>query len=260
MSERVKKVAIFAGGRGTRLAEQTHKTPKPLIRIGNVPVIIHIMRHFYRQGYREFYIAVGYKSLDFKTYFRDYMMDNRTVVFEKNTMRIHECADSEDWVVHLVETGENSSTGQRIAMIKEYLNDEPFFLTYGDSVSNVDLSEVEKVHFSQSESNVATITSTTKGERFGILEVSGNDVTKFQEKAVESQQLINGGFILCNPSIYNYVNETTGDLSHETLHDLVNDDALSHYFHEGFWHAMDTQRDVDELGKILDESPELFGY
>lgn len=258
---KIKKVVIFAGGKGTRLAEQTNLIPKPLVRIGDAPVMVHIMRHFYRAGYREFIIAVGYMSDEFKKYFSDYSFSKRDVVFTKYGIQVNDSDEVEDWIVRIVETGENSTTGQRLNAIRKYIGpDEPFFLTYGDSVSNVELREVEKTHFKHPDHKV-TITAVNRSERFGILRVNGEDkVESFAEKSANSKDLINGGFIACDNSILDEVSEKAGDLSFEVLTKLARQGKMGYHHHKGFWHAMDTQKDVDDLNRIYGESPELFGY
>lgn len=258
---RITKVVIFAGGRGTRLAEQTKVTPKPLVPIGEDPVILHIMRHFYRAGYREFILAVGYMSEEFKKYFRDYCFAKRDIVFTKYGTQVTDSDEVEDWVVRVVETGLDSSTGQRLDAIRKYINPgEPFFLTYGDSVSNVNLHAVEHAHFNNPDSTV-TITAVNRTERFGILKVDDSGmVEKFSEKSDNTQDLINGGFIACDYELLNEVDENSGDLSFEMLTSLAETGRMGYYHHSGFWHAMDTQKDVDDLNKIYHDSPELFGY
>lgn len=260
MSEqKIKKVVIFAGGEGTRLSELTGMIPKPLVTIGPDPVIVHIMRHFYRAGYREFIIAVGYMSEEFKCYFRDYGFRKRDVTFTKNSTEIHHSDEVEDWTVHIVETGAKSDTGKRLDAVRNYIGDEPFFLTYGDSVSDVDLATLEATHFARPEGNLATITAIAREERFGILRVNDDGaVESFNEKSDSRTELINGGFIACNPEILNEVNSESGDFSYETLTKLAESDRLSYFRHDGFWHAMDTKRDYDKLNALYVTKPELF--
>lgn len=256
---KIKKVVIFAGGRGTRLAEQTNIIPKPLVPVGPDPVMVHIMRHFYAAGYREFIIAVGYMSDEFKKYFRDYTFSKRNVIFSKYGMHVEDSRDTEDWVVRVVETGEESTTGQRLNAVREFIDEgEPFFLTYGDSVSNVPLKEIETIHF-KGKNNVVTITAINRTERFGILKTNGdNKVESFSEKSSGSKELINGGFIACDYSLFDEVSAKSGDLSFEVLTKLAAEGKMSFYHHEGFWHAMDTQKDVDDLNKLYEEHREYF--
>lgn len=257
---KIKKVVIFAGGEGTRLAELTENTPKPLVNIGPDPVIVHIMRHFYRAGYREFILAVGYKGIEFKRYFRDYVLAKRDVTFTKNSIEVKDSNHVEDWIVHVVETGLKSSTAQRLNAVAPYLDNEPFFLTYGDTISDVNLSEIEETHFSRPEGNLATLTAVNIEERFGILKLDKESgvIEKFSEKSSDKENMINGGFIACNPELLKEVNENSGDFSHETLNRLGDENKLSFYLHDGFWHAMDTKRDHDKLNSLYNSNPELF--
>lgn len=255
---RIKKVVIFAGGEGTRLSEKTELTPKPLVPIGNDPVIVHIMRHFYSQGYKEFILLVGYKSEQFKQYFRDYDFRGRSVSYcSVNGMKIHG-APREDWTVHVVETGETSETGRRLSLAREFIGYDDFFLTYGDSVSDVDLLAVESAHFAGD--NLVTMTAVAREERFGIIKTDNiSQIESFSEKADAPENLINGGFMACDNKLLEKVTPQSGDYSYEILTKLAVDGHLGFYRHDGFWHAMDTKRDLDKLTKIYKETPELFG-
>lgn len=258
---KIKKVVIFAGGKGTRMSELTEELPKPLVTVGGEPILVHIMRHFYSQGYKEFIIATGYKGDYFKKYFRDYLFLGRNVTFTKDEMSIDfDCNEKEDWTVHIVDTGEEAETAQRLHRVREYIGKEDFFLTYGDSMSDVNLHEVEEVHFrKKDEGKLATITAIAKGEKFGILDLAeDNNVTKFREKAVSKKQYINGGFIACSNELLDEVSENSGDFSFETLSNLSDQGRLSYYIHEGFWRAMDSKKDRDDMEKVFKESPELF--
>lgn len=254
-----KKVVIFAGGAGTRLSEQTKLIPKPLVPVGDVPIIVHVMRQFYAAGFREFIIAVGYKSDAFKKYFREYSLSKRDVVFTKYGYQVSDCDDVEDWKITIVETGEKASTGQRLHRVAKYLDkDEPFFLTYGDSVSDVNLEAVEEAHFSQ-DKTLITVTAIDRVERFGILKVGSEGVVEsFGEKSANSEELINGGFILCDPEVLKRVTDESGDFAYEILERMANEGLMSYYHHKGFWHAMDTQRDLDELNELWKTHPEYF--
>lgn len=256
---KINKVVIFAGGKGTRLSELTVDTPKPLVEIGNEPVVVHIMRHFYRHGCREFILATGYKSNDFKRYFRDYAFNNATVTFRNGEMHVHECGEAEDWTIHIVDTGENATTGQRLDAVSDFVGDaENFFLTYGDTLSDVDLDALTAAH--ERNDVTATLTAVTKGERFGILDIDGDgQVTRFREKATAREQLINGGFIACSPKLFDSVSPDAGDFGFETLANLSDVGELGYYHHDGWWFAMDTKSEKDELEKIYKDRPELFG-
>lgn len=256
---KIKKVVIFAGGEGTRLSEYTHLIPKPLVPIGDVPVVIHIMRAFYSQGYREFILAVGYKGFEFKKYFSDYVLQGRDFRFTKNGEEQISDNNVEDWSVIIAETGDSSSTAQRLNAVKKYIGDDDFFVTYGDSVSNVDLSQVENALYTSD--SLAAITAINRSERFGILKTDSETgkITNFAEKSNNSTELINGGYIACRNELLNEVNENSDDFSYETLTKLANDGKLSFYHHSGFWAAMDTKKDVETLNKLYSSNPELFG-
>lgn len=258
MAQRIKKVVIFAGGKGTRLGDVTKVTPKPLINIGPDPIIVHIMRHFYNAGYKEFIIATGHLSDEFKKYFRDYGFKNRNVIFTKYGHHIEDNDDAEDWKITIVETGKESSTGQRLAFVKKYLDEnEPFFLTYGDTVSDVDLDEVETKHLESD--NIITLTLARKYERFGVVEVDGKGKVKaFREKNESDASFINGGFIACDYSLFDEVNENTGDFSFEILSKLPEKDKVGYHVHEGFWSPMDTKQDYDKLNELYENNSNLF--
>lgn len=254
----IKKVVIFAGGQGTRLSEHTGIIPKPLVPIADDPVVVHLMRYFYRMGYTEFILALGYKSDEFKKYFRDYYFRGKSVSFSPYGMKVHEDnAHGEDWTVHLVETGESSNTGLRLHKLREYIGNEPFFLTYGDGLSNVDLHEVERLQLSSNK--LATITAVPVQERFGILGVDGaGNVNTFAEKSESKEALINGGFMACSPRLLDEVNEKSEDLAYDVLTRLATEGELGYYPHTGFWKAMDTKKDLDDLNELYVSNPELF--
>ena len=260
MSElKIKKVVIFAGGEGTRLSEKTELTPKPLVPIGNDPVVVHIMRHFYAQGCREFILLVGYRSEQFKQYFRDYGFSGRSVSFSNSLgMNIHG-KPREDWTIHVVETGETSDTGRRLALARDFIGEDDFFLTYGDSVSDVDLFALEASHY-QNE-HLVTMTAVSREERFGIIKTDGiSEIKSFSEKSTIVENLINGGFMACNNELLNEVTPDSGDFAYETLTNLAVAGELGFYHHKGFWHAMDTKRDLDKLTELHKSNPKLFGY
>lgn len=256
-SNKVQKVVIFAGGEGTRLAEMTETMPKPLVPIGPDPVVIHIMRHFYNQGYREFVLLVGYKSDAFKQYFRYYSFKGRSVSFSSQYgMNIHG-RPQEDWTVHVVETGEKTETGARLAMAADFIGEDDFFLTYGDSISDVNLREVESAHYSNE--SLVTMTAVAREERFGIIKTDGKTkITSFSEKANDPSNFINGGFMVCDNNLLKHVNTDSGDFAHDILTKLAADGELGFYAHCGFWHAMDTKRDLDKLNALYKTNPELF--
>lgn len=251
------KVVIFAGGAGTRLSELTEEIPKPMVPIGGEPILIHIMRHFYAAGYNDFVIAVGYMSEKIKRFFVDYQYSDRDVIFCKDSFETRG-APKEDWKVSIVETGEATSTAARLHKVKPYLNNENFFLTYGDCVSDVSLSEVRARH--ERSKNLVTVTAIPNDERYGLLKVGpNNQVERFSEKTSQISELINGGFMMCSPEILTRVNDKSGDFSYETLTKVAADGKMGYYLHTGFWRPCDTKRDYDALNEIWATTPELFG-
>lgn len=249
---KIDTVVIFAGGKGTRFAEMTQHTPKPLIPVSGVPIIVRIMRHFYSQGYTNFVIPVGYLGDQFKVFFKDYPLHKSNVfITDGEAMRVEKYG-GEKWNVSIIDTGAESTTAQRLHQVKKYLDDKPFFLTYGDSVSDVDLKKVEEKFF-ETPGTIVTITAASKKERFGLLEFEENSdrVSSFREKEEVRPKFINGGFMVCSPEIFEHVNENSGDFSFETLTNLVNAGKVTAYKHNGFWHPMDSQRDHEELEKIF---------
>lgn len=251
------KVVIFAGGAGTRLSELTGEVPKPMVEIGGTPIVVHIMRHFYAAGYRDFILAVGYMSEQFKRWFMEHPYRGRDMVFTSRGQEVLG-PENEDWSVSIVETGLDASTAQRLHRVKEYLNDAPFFLTYGDCVSNVDLEEIYKKH--RLNDDLITITAVPKDERYGLLKVDGQGgVKEFSEKTSQKEELINGGFMLCSPEVLEWVDDNSGDFSHETLTRIAAAGRMGYHLHDGFWRPCDTKRDFDLLNKLWSESPELFG-
>lgn len=257
--EQITKAFILAGGKGTRLSEYTHLTPKPLVEISDFPILIHVMRNFYRVGVRDFYILCGYKTAMFKDFFDRYMSSGGDVVYTRYGKRsLNDDDQIEDWRVHIIETGLESTTGQRIYKAFPHISDDDaFFLTYGDSVSDVDVRKVEKLH--NEGEDIVTLTAVSKTERWGALTVDATEhkVTRFAEKNDAEDHLINGGFMVCSRDIITYLSEESGDFSHDVLTKLANDNALGYYRHTGFWHAMDTQRDVESLREIYKKNPDL---
>ena len=257
MADKISKVVIFAGGKGTRFAEMTKDTPKPLITVNGEPIVLHIMRHFYAQGYREFILCLGYKADDFKRYFRDYYFHNRNVSLSPYGLKVHDSEQVENWTVHLVDTGADATTGQRLHLVRKLIGDSSFFLTYGDGASDVDLHAVEAKH--NSLGRIATITSIPVQERFGILDVNEEgEVLRFAEKSDNTNALINGGFIACSNELLDYVSSDSGDFAYDVLTKLADAGKLGSYLHNGFWKAMDTKKDRDDLEKIFKDHPEFL--
>lgn len=244
------KVVILAGGMGTRLSEATHITPKPLVEIGDRPIIWHIMKLYAAAGFVEFVICCGYKAHMIKSYFANYFAENydMTVHLGENRIDFHGDA-SERWTVTLVNTGVNTMTGGRIKRIADWVNNEPFCLTYGDGVSDVDLNGV--VDFHQKSGKLATVTAVPSPGRFGILDINSNNlVDRFHEKPNNEAGWINGGFFVLDPKVFDYIDDDQTSWEAEPLERLASDGQLAAYLHSGFWRPMDTLRDQRELESL----------
>lgn len=239
------KVVILAGGRGTRLSEESYIKPKPMVEIGEAPILWHIMKIYSYYGYNEFVICLGYKGYSIKEYFANYyrhMSDAITFDFtEGNASEIHHNS-AEPWKVTLVDTGLNTMTGGRIKRVEPYLEGKPFMLTYGDGVSNVNIDKLVKSH--QKSKKVATITAVQPDGRFGRLELDNNSIVGFTEKVRGDEGWINGGFMVFQPEVFDYIRD--GDksvLELDPLQNLARDGQLNAYKHDGFWQPMDTLRE-----------------
>ena len=241
------KAVLLAGGLGTRFAEETDLKPKPMIEIGGMPIIWHIMKIYSRHGIDEFIVCLGYKGYVIKEYFRNYFLHMSNVTFDMktNSVEIHDAA-AEPWRVTLVDTGEKTMIGGRIKRILPYLGeDEEFCLTYGDGVGNVDISAAIDLH--RSEGRLATITATQPPGRFGAIRSEGRRVTGFQEKPIGDGGWINGGFFVLSPEVGRYIEGDATVWEQEPMRRLADDGQLSVYFHRGFWQPMDTLRDKRHL-------------
>ena len=238
------KVVILAGGLGTRISEESHLKPKPMITIGEQPILWHIMKYYSSFGFHDFVICCGYKGHIIKEYFADYYLYRSDVTFDfsaENRMTVHENV-AEPWRVTLVDTGLNTQTGGRIKRVQKYIGDEPFMLTYGDGVGTVDLNALLDQH--RSSGKIATLTGVQPGGRFGVLDIEGQTVTGFREKAKEDGGWINGGFMALNPEVFRYLTDEEGCVfERQPLERLALEGKLGIYKHKGFWQCMDTQRD-----------------
>ena len=241
------KVVILAGGFGTRISEETQNTPKPMIEIGGMPIICHIMNHYSKYGLNDFIICLGYKGYAFKEYFSNYFLHNSDVTFDysNNTHNYHQ-SRAQNWKVTLVDTGLHSMTGGRIKRIQSYLNpNETFLLTYGDGLSDVNVEHLLKSH---SESGkTCTITAVAPPGRFGSLKIINNAVTEFIEKPNGDGGRINGGYMACEPAFLDYLEGDKTVLEEEPLRNLASDSQLNSFKHDGFWQPMDTLRDKNVL-------------
>ena len=244
------KVVILAGGLGTRISEESHLKPKPMIEIGGKPILWHIMKHYSEYGFHEFVICLGYKQYVVKEFFADYFLHTSDVTFDlaNNRMEVHNNY-SEPWKVTLVDTGLNTMTGGRVKRIQPYTGGEPFMLTYGDGVSNVDLRALLAFH--QSHGKTATITTVNLGQLKGILDVAkDNSIRSFREKEERDGSLINGGFMVMNPEIFDYLEDDTTVFEKEPMQRLAEAGQLMSYRHDGFWQCMDTQREMQKLEQL----------
>lgn len=243
------KVVILAGGLGTRISEESHLKPKPMIEIGNSPVLWHIMKSYSAFGYYDFIICCGYKGYMIKEYFADYYLHRSDVTFdfsEHNHMIVHNNV-AEPWRVTIVDTGLNAQTGSRIKQIQKYVGDEPFMLTYGDGVSDLNIHEL--VDFHKSHGKLATMTAVQPGGRFGVLEIGQTqEIMKFSEKAKEDGGWINAGFMVLQPDVFSYIDDDERTIfERQPLEKLATDGQLMAYKHNGFWLCMDTLRDKNAL-------------
>lgn len=240
------KVVILAGGLGTRISEESHLRPKPMITIGDQPILWHIMKYYSAFGFREFVICCGYKGYMIKEYFADYYLHRSDVTFDfsaENRMTVHSNV-AEPWKVTLVDTGLNTQTGGRIKRVEKYVGDEPFLLTYGDGVGTVDLNALLAQH--RQSGKTVTLTGVQPGGRFGVLDIAedSDTVVGFREKAREDGGWINGGFMAAQPELFRYLTADEGCvLEREPMEALAAEGKLGVYKHEGFWQCMDTQRD-----------------
>jgi len=236
------KVVILAGGLGTRLAEETEIKPKPMVEIGGYPILWHIMKHYSHYGFKEFFIALGYKGEVIKRYFLDYYNLNGSMTLDLSTGRIEtndkEC---EDWVIHLIDTGVMAMTGGRIKRLAQWLKDETFMVTYGDGVSDIDLSQLLKFHLSQG--RVATVTAVRPPSRFGGLIFDRDLVSNFTEKSQIGEGWINGGYLVFEPQVFEYLDADETSLEIGALERLASERQLAAFRHQGFWQCMDTLRD-----------------
>lgn len=246
------KVAILAGGLGTRLSEETTVKPKPMVEVGGKPILWHIMNIYAAYGYKEFVIALGYKGEIIKNYFLNYHYHSRnlTVRLKTGEVKIHN-DEGEDWVVHLLDTGADTNTGGRVKRVAEFVGNEPFMLTYGDGVSNVNIPQL--IEFHKKQNRLVTMTSVRPPARFGQMVIEDHRVVQFKEKPQIGEGWINGGFFVLQPEIVKYIDGDYTAWEFESLENIAADGQLSAYLHEDFWQSMDTLRDVHLLNKLWQE-------
>ena len=246
------KVVILAGGLGTRLSEETVIKPKPMVEIGGHPIIWHIMKIYSHYGFRDFIICLGYNGYIIKEFFSNYFLHNSdiTIDLESNTIEYHK-NKSENWKISLVDTGVESMTGGRVKRIQEFTEGKPFLLTYGDGVSDVNIKELLELH--KQRKKICTVTAVPPPGRFGILDINSQGfVDRFIEKPQNNQTYINGGFFVCEPEVFQYIEDDATIFEKEPLENLASKNQLNSYIHSGFWKPMDTIRDkivLEELWK-----------
>ena len=229
------KVVLLAGGFGTRISEYTKTIPKPMINIGGKPLLWHIMRLYARQGFKDFYIALGYRGEVIKKYFNKQFYD---------------------WNINLIDTGQNTMTGGRLKRLKKYLENETFMLTYGDGLSNINLKKL--VSFHKKNKKLVTLTAVRPPARFGVLKLKGNYVDYFKEKSKLDEGWINGGFFVIEPEFFQFIKKDGTYLEREPLEQVTKKRQLAAFRHQGFWQCMDTKRDKDKLEKIIKQKKIKF--
>ncbi len=244
------KAVILAGGLGTRISEESHLKPKPMIEIGGKPIIWHIMKIYSSHGINDFIICLGYKGYVIKEYFANYFLHNSDVTFDlsKNSMEVHE-QHAEPWRITLIDTGENTQTGGRLKRVRNYLaDDDAFCFTYGDGVSDVNIAN--SIEFHRQHGLQATVTAATPPARFGTLEIAGSLVTKFHEKPLGSDGVINAGFFVLSPKVIDLIDGDQSLWEAAPLETLAKRNELAVWQHRGFWQPMDTLRDKTLLEQL----------
>ena len=244
------KAVILAGGFGTRISEESYLRPKPMIEIGGYPILWHILKIFYSQGISEFIICAGYKQHMIKEYFADYFLHRSDITFDftDGEKTIVHSTSSEKWKITVVDTGLNTMTGGRIKRIRKYLGDEPFLLTYGDGVSDVDIHKL--IEFHKSHGKLATLTAVHPIGRFGVLDLDGDKIANFGEKTESKTDWINGGFMVLDPKVIDYIDGDKTTFEQAPLNKLSSKGELMAYKHPGFWQCMDTLRDKQNLEEL----------
>ena len=243
------KVVILAGGYGTRIKEETYAIPKPLIKIGEYPIIWHIMKIYSYYGYNDFVIPLGYKGNLIKDFFLNYkkLYSNLNIDLDKDKITIISPI-KEKWNINLIDTGLNTMTGGRIKKIKKYLNNERFFLTYGDGLANININKLLNFHIKNKK--IATVTAINKISNYGVIKIKKNLVDSFKEKPMNQKEFINGGFFVCEPEIFRYLKGNNTIFEKEPLEKLTKNKQLSSFIHKGFWHSMDNLNDKENLENI----------
>lgn len=247
------KAVILAGGFGTRLSEHTHATPKPMLTVGEEPMLVHIIRHLTKFGIKEFYIAGGYRSTDIIKYFSEAFLFGKSVKLKSTEDKVESLQKfdlfDEEIEINIIDTGVNTQTGGRVSRLRRYLKNSRFILTYGDGLSNVDINSLFELHTTRSAT--VTITAVRPVARFGCLKIKGDQVLEFAEKRQSDSGLINGGFMLCEPKIFDYLQDDEQCiLEREPLENIAANGEMCAYQHTGFWQCVDTKRDLDYLNEL----------
>ncbi len=246
------KVIILAGGFGTRLSEYTENIPKPMVTIGGYPILWHIMKNYAYFGHKDFYLALGYKAEVVKEYFLNYHSTSNDFTVDLSTGHVdYRKIDNIDWKVNLIDTGLKTMTGGRIKQLQKFIGNETFMLTYGDGVADVDIDALLEFH--KNHGKMVTLTSVRPSARFGDLEFDGDRVSSFQEKPQLHEGWINGGFFVCEPEVFNFIDDDTQMFEREPLEKIVKEGQLMAYKHDKFWHCMDTKRDRDLLESLYNQ-------
>ena len=251
------KVIILAGGFGTRLSEYTDAIPKPMAKIGDKPILWHIMKIFEHHALNDFVLALGYKNEIIKEYFSKYSLLNSdfSIDLKSGNMEMHQ-VQSEDWNVTLVDTGLDTMTGGRIKRLKDFVGNQTFMVTYGDGVGNIDIKNLIKFH--KSHKRLATVTAVRPQARFGELEIVDDCVKSFKEKPQLDQGWINGGFFVLEPEVFDLISDDSVMFERQPLEELSSEENLMAYKHHGFWKCMDTKRDLEILNDLWNTNPPWF--
>ena len=248
------KVVILAGGLGTRISEESHLIPKPMIEIGGIPILVHIMRYYSSFGFNEFVILAGYKQKVIKEYFNNYFLYSSDVTFDYNSgnSKIYHSSKSENWKVTIVDTGLETMTGGRILSAQNFIGEEDFHLTYGDGVSNVDLNQlIDRHNYAK---NIVTLTAVKELPRFGVLDIHDNKILNFKEKDMSYTSWINGCFMIVSNEIFRLIKDEASVLEKDVLSQLSKSSRLGVLKHDGFWQCMDTLRDREQLEDLIENN------
>jgi len=249
------KVVMLAGGYGTRISEESHLKPKPMIEIGGKPILWHIMKEYSFYGFNEFIICAGYKQHVIKEWFANYYLHNSDITFDftsENKMTVHNNV-AEPWKVTIVDTGLNTMTGGRLKRVQEYVGNETFMLTYGDGVCDINLQRLLEFH--KSHGKLATITAVKISQRFGILDITNDGViTSFREKDKEDSSRINGGYMVLEPGVFDYLEDDKTVFEQGPMKALAADGQLMAYEFDGYWQCMDTKREMDKLNELIEKN------